>query len=112
MAQRTTRKFACQVEEVRKQLEQSPLAFSRILSWESVMDALRETGVTFRERIYTPWITLWAFLTQVMSADHSCRAAVFQVVSYMASQGQQICSPATSSYCEARARLPEQFYRY
>ena len=27
------------------------------------------------DRIYSPLVTLWGFLGQVLSADHSCRAA-------------------------------------
>jgi hypothetical protein len=112
MGHRTGRKFARQVQVVREQLDQEPLVFGNSLSAEVVQDALREANVDFRERTYTPWITLWAFLNQVMSSDHSCRFAVCQVIAYLASQGRRVCSAATSTYCEARARLPEAFYQY
>lgn len=32
--------------------------------------------VSFFDRIYSPLVTLWVFLGQVLSQDHSCRAAV------------------------------------
>ena len=30
----------------------------------------------WKDRIYSPLVTLWVFLGQVLSADHFCRAAV------------------------------------
>src|SRR4029077_1114118 len=61
----------------------------------------------WRERVYTPWITLSLFLSQVLSEDHSCDEAVdrFQKVRY--DQGLPPVSTETTSYCDARARLPE-----
>lgn len=112
MGHRTGRKFASQVQIVREQLGTEPLAFGGSVSVEIIQEALSECNIEFRERVYTPWITLWAFLSQVMSADHSCRYAVCQVIAYLAAQGRRVCSAATSTYCEARARLPEAFYKH
>lgn len=112
MRHRTGREFARQVQVVREKLDQEPLAFRESLSVEIVQDGLQEANIEFRERIYTPWITIWAFLSQVIDSDHSCRFAVCQVIAYLTSQGRRVCSAATSTYCEARARLPESFYQY
>lgn len=71
-----------------------------------VESALAEEGVTFNERIFTPLVTLCAFLSQVLDPDHSCRATVARVIVWMAIQGRKPCSPETNSYCEARKRLP------
>jgi len=64
-------------------------------------------GHLWRERIYTPWITLSLFLSQVLSDDHSCDDAVdrFQKARY--DQGLPAVGTETGSYCEARRRLPE-----
>jgi hypothetical protein len=64
----------------------------------------------WKDRIYTPLMTLWVFLTQVLSADHSCRGAVARLIAHRLSQGQSPCSPETGAYCQARKRLPEQFF--
>lgn len=111
MAHPKPREFARQVQIVRDQLNEGPLAFHASLSMEVVQEAVRESKVEFRERVYTPWITIWAFLGQVMSSDHSCRFTVCQVIAYLASQGRRVCSATTSTYCQARARLPEVFYQ-
>ena len=111
MAQERTRsRFACQVEKIRERVERKGLAFQSCLSADLVSGVAEQTGVRFRETIYTPWVTLWAFLSQVLGADGSCRFAVDQVIAYRVANGKKPCSPTTSSYCEARARLPESFY--
>jgi hypothetical protein len=51
-------------------------------------------------------LTVRAFVTQVMSADHSCREAVARVNAWRLSCGRRAVSAGTSSYCKARARIP------
>jgi hypothetical protein len=111
MGHRNTGKFARQVESVREQVADNPLAFQRSLSTDIVHDALKENGIEFRERVFTPWVTIAAFLSQLMGSDHSCRFAVLSVMAGLIMQGKRMCSPSTSSYCEARSRLPEAFYK-
>ena len=55
-------------------------------------------------------MTLWVFLGQVLSADHSCRAAVARLIAHRVSQGLRPCSSETGAYCQARKRLPERFF--
>ena len=62
------------------------------------------------DRIYSPLVTLWVFLGQVLSADHSCRAAVARLIAHRLSRGQRPCSAETGAYCQARKRLPEKFF--
>ena len=62
------------------------------------------------DRIYSPLVTLWVFLGQVLSADHSCRAAVARLIAHRLSRGQRPCSAETGAYCQARKRLPEEFF--
>ena len=47
---------------------------------------------------------------QVLSADHSCRAAVARLIAHRISRGQRPCSAETGAYCQARKRLPEEFF--
>ena len=62
------------------------------------------------DRIYSPLVTLWVFLSQVLSQDHSCRAAVARLIAHRVSRGQRPCSAETGAYCQARKRLPEKFF--
>ena len=82
------------------------LPFSELLSVERVEQALATLGVKFRERVFTPVATLWVFLSQVLSADHSCRDAVARLLAWRVAQGRPPCSANTASYCLARQRLP------
>jgi hypothetical protein len=50
------------------------------------------------------------FLGQVLSADHSCRAAVARLIAHRVSRGLKPCSSETGAYCQARKRLPERFF--
>jgi hypothetical protein len=72
-----------------------------------VNQALAAEGVTFNRCTYTPLVTLCLFLSQVIDPDHSCRAAVARLIVWLAVKHRDPCAPETSSYCEARRRLPE-----
>lgn len=87
------------------------LPFGELLRAEQVARALTTLGIEFRERIYEPIVTLWAFLSQVLSADHSCRDAVGRVLAWRVAQGKSPCSTETTSYCEARQRLPVELVK-
>ena len=63
-------------------------------------------AIVHRERIFSPEMTIHTFLSQVISADPSCQAAVAQVAAHVASQWEEI-SANTAAYCKARLRLPE-----
>jgi hypothetical protein len=104
-------RFRQQISFLRRQfLQDSELPFSDVLSKKIVEQALTAVGVVWNDGIYTPLVTLWVFLGQVLSADHSCRAAVSRLIAHRISRGQRACSPETSAYCQARKRLPEAFF--
>lgn len=86
------------------------LFFSERLSPESVRAACERLQHEFRERVYSPAVTLWVFLTQTLSADHSCREAVAKLNFWRLARNLAPCNPETSSYCEARQRLPEPLF--
>jgi hypothetical protein len=96
-------------------LSRDDLPFVDVLSEEDIQAAFDEEGVAFAEDekdVYTPQVTLWAFLSQaVFKAEHrSCVAAVARVVVLMASLGRRV-SGDTASYCRARARIPDAVIR-
>jgi hypothetical protein len=82
--------------------------FTDVLSPERVQSVLAEEGITFRDTMFTPLVTLWTFLGQVFSPDHSCRDAVARLIAFLVGQGKRPCSADTGAYCTARQRLPEQ----
>ena len=104
-------RFQQQIRFLRHQfLQDEGLPFSNVLSEEVVEQALTAIDVIWNDRIYTPLVTLWVFLSQVLSADHSCRAAVARLIAHRVSHGQCPCSSETGAYCQARKRLPEKFF--
>ena len=104
-------RFRQQIRFLRRQfLQDDGLPFSRVLSDEMVEQALAAVDFVWNDSIYTQMVTLWVFLGQVLSADHSCTAAVARLISHRVSQGQRPCSSETSAYCQARKRLPEKFF--
>ena len=93
---------------VREQLRQAHgLPWAEHLPIERVHGTARRLGVTFRDRVYTPAVTLLTFLSQVLDHDHSCRQAVARLLAFRSSRGLRPCSPDTGAYCKARSRLPE-----
>jgi hypothetical protein len=94
----------------RQYLQDGALPFSDILTEDFVRQAMNAVDGVWKDRIYTPLVTLWVFLTQVLSADHSCRGAIARFIAHRLSQGQSPCSPETGAYCQARKRLPEKFF--
>jgi hypothetical protein len=104
-------RFREQVRFLRRQfLQDGELPFTDALSESAVAQALKASDVVWLDRIYSPLVTLWVFLGQVLSQDHSCRAAVARLIAHRVSRGQRPCSAETGAYCQARKRLPEEFY--
>ena len=81
------------------------LPFADILTEASIRDVLNEQSVQFRDRVFSPVTTIWGFLSQVLSEDHSCRDAVSRMIAHRAANGIRVCSPNTASYCNARSRI-------
>lgn len=97
-----------QFDSVRNQLAQEDgLPFLRLLSQPMVEAACHHLSHRWRDRIYTPWITLNLFLSQVLAAEQSCDQAVDRFQKCRYDQNLPKVATDTSSYCEARQRLPE-----
>jgi len=95
------------LEEVRARFARDQgLPFADALTECSILDALNEYGVPFRDRLFNPVTTIWGFLSQVLSEDHSCRDTVSRIIAHRVASGLEPCSPNTASYCNARARIP------
>jgi hypothetical protein len=87
------------------------LPFADILTEASIREVLNEQGAQFRDRVFSPATTIWGFLSQVLSEDHSCRDAVSRIIAHRAANGITVCSPNTASYCNARSRISTSVLR-
>src|SRR6202162_958674 len=95
------------LQEVRARFARDQgLPFADSLSESSILDALNQHAVLYRDRLFSPVTTIWGFLSQVLSEDHSCRDAVSRIIAHRAANGITVCSPNTASYCNARSRIP------
>jgi hypothetical protein len=104
----STRRPSRQVQAYRQRWQRLPaLPITGLLSAADVDEAVAAEGGCFRERLFTPLITVWIFLGQVLDPDHSCRQAVLRFAAWLAAQGRRCCSTNTGAYCKARTRLPE-----
>lgn len=88
------------------------LPFADVITEASIQQAFDEEGVSFADEedaVYTPAITLWAFLSQVLfkGEQRSCVAAVARVVVLWVALERGPCSGNTGAYCRARAKLSE-----
>ena len=97
-------------------LQAPGLPFADVLSEEEVQSACVAEGVALGDSgstIFTPAVTLWAWLSQVVHAEKlgSCAAAVARLAVLLIALGRKPCSMNTGAYCRARARLPERLLR-
>lgn len=96
-------------------LTEAGLPFAAALSEESIRQAFADEGFDRTEQspedevIYTPAVTLWAFLSQMLHSgeQRSCLAAVARVAVLWAALGKEICASNSGAFCRARAKLSE-----
>lgn len=92
---------------------QSPgLPFSDVLSEEEIEEVFDEEEAWFAQEedgVYTPPLTLWAFLSQVLhkGEQRSCLASVSRIIVLLVALGREPCAKDNSAYCKARIKLPE-----
>lgn len=82
------------------------LPFGRILKREHVLSVLEDEGHKYRQRVFCPLVTLWAWLSQSLSQDKSLNEAVSRILVHRVATGLPACSASSSSYADARSRFP------
>lgn len=97
--------FRAAVADARRHGE---LYFTALLSQDRIQKAFGTARWVWQGWIYTPAVTVWVFLSQCLSPDHSCRDAVARLVAWRVACGQKPCSAETGAYCTARNDLPEE----
>ena len=97
--------FHAAVAEARRH---GDLYFAALLSQDRIEKAFGTARWLWQGWIYTPAVTVWVFLSQCLSADHSCRDAVARLIAWRVARGLKPCSAETGAYCTARNDLPEE----
>ncbi len=68
------------------------LPFKELLSESVIEQALLELKIKYKRRLFDPFVTLWAFLSQVLDTDKSCHNAVSKIIAYLAVTGVELPS--------------------
>lgn len=97
-------------------MQKDALPFADVLPEERIQQVFAEEGVEFAKEedcVYTPAVTLWASLSQVLFKEEqrSYLAAVTRVGVLMVALGRKPCSTNTGAYTRARAKIPEPVLR-
>ncbi len=97
-------------------LQRPGLPFADALTEEAIQKAFDQEDATFaddQDAVYTPAITLWAFLSQVLFKEEhrSCVAAVARLAALLVALRRGPCSTNTGAYCRARGKLSEKVIR-
>jgi len=101
-------------------LQTDGLPFSEALTTAHIEQAFDAEGVSFaledgcgNAPVYTPAVTLWAMLSQVLltGAQRSCRAEVVRVAIYYAAVPRLVSRTNTGAYCRARNKVTEGVVR-
>ena len=87
-------------------LQADDLPFRDVLTEEEIQEAFVAEDACFGEGeddVYTPALTLWGWLAQVMQAEkaRSCVAAVARIIALCVALGRKPPSPDTGTYCRA-----------
>ncbi len=97
-------------------LQRPDLPFADVLPEQAIAKAFDDEDATFAEdedAVFTPAVTLWALLSQVLfKGEHrSCVAAVARVAVLLVALKREPCSSNTGAYCRARGKLSEKVIR-
>lgn len=95
----------------RRARHSSAYEFFNLLTGPQLFDAVEQHLPKHRERLFPPTETLSLFLSQALSEDRSCQAAVNDTAVMRVVGGLPRCSTNTSAYCRARQRLPLHMVR-
>jgi hypothetical protein len=97
-------------------LQAPGLPFASVLCEGDVDAAMAAEGVEFGQlegSVYTPALTVWAWLSQALHTGQmrSCAAAVSRIIVLLVTMGREPCAEDTAAYCRARQKLSEVVIR-
>lgn len=97
---------------IKQQFNQSVgLPWQDILPESRIEEILTQEKVQYRNCVYTPIVTLWALISQVLDPDKSLSNAVKRISAWITAAGEEAPSPDTGAYSKARYRFNEQVLR-
>jgi putative transposase len=93
-------------------LQKEGLPFAEALPEQRIEEVFAAEDADFaqdEDAIYTPAVTVWAWLSQTLFKDEqrSCLAAVARVLVLLSVLGRKPCAKNCGAYCRARAKVPE-----
>ena len=101
------------VEILRRKLSQrAGKPFANILNEKVIEEAIVQAKLKGSNRLFTPIVTIWTFLYQVLEPDKSLANAVKQIRSCLTVEGAEVPSLNTGGYATARKRLPEKMLEW
>ena len=108
MLHRSHGRLSHQVHLMRQRIvDARQLPLTDLLCPQQVQRVIEQEGGLVRDCLWSPLVTIYTFLSQVLGKDHSCREAVARRLAWFVAHRQTACSPDTGPYCKARRRLPE-----
>ena len=99
---------------LRSFLQGDGLPLRDVLTEDQIAQAAAAEGLAFGAGPSHSWsvpLTVWTFLTQALSPQKSCVAAVARALTLLAICGRDPCYAGSGAYCKARAKLSEPFLR-
>jgi hypothetical protein len=93
------------VRRIDNLIDRDEIRLTEIFSDQDVHQLCEELNIEFRERDFTPAITLSLFVSQSLSRGDACSTVVTQFNRERKRQGLAPCSEDASAFCKARARL-------
>ncbi len=99
--------------DILKQQFNQSLGFpwQKTLPESRLKEILAAEKVQYRNCIYSPIVTLWAMMAQVLDPDKSLSNAVKRIIAWVAAAGGDVPSPDTGAYSKARNRFSERVLR-
>jgi hypothetical protein len=109
MKQKLIDPIMTQAVEILQQKFQSGVAvpFGATLCERALEDLFRANGMRWRNRLFTPVVTLWASVLQVLDADKSERNAVSRIMAWLAASGAAVPEGDTGAYNRSKGRFSE-----
>ena len=95
--------------------QDADLPFGDILTLADVEQIFADEEVSFGQTsrsFWTPALTTWAFIWQILSPDKSCRQTVANVIMFLSAvESAKLGELDTTLYCRARAKVPARVFR-
>ncbi|MEP6519477.1 hypothetical protein NDI35_25515 [Microcoleus vaginatus FACHB-2002] len=90
-------------------LQSVALPWKELLPDSKVQELLALENIRYYSSVYTPIVTLWAMVSQILDPDKSLSQAVKRMSTWLSVAGAKPPSSDTGAYSKARQRLPERF---